>query len=125
MDRLVGRSGPIRLTALGATTLEIKNDPDASAIAAALGKAHDGRKIIVTATDANFYPGQVKLVTELLVKNPNIIMVSIRTPYDISVLRTVPTVLAAYGSNLPSLQAIADVLMGKSQASGVLPVILP
>ena len=112
-------------TLLGATTLEIKNDPDASAIAAALGKAHDGRKIIVTATDANFYPGQIKLVTELLVKNPKIIMVSIRTPYDISVLRTVPTVLAAYGGNLPSLQAIADVLMGKSQASGVLPVTLP
>ena len=110
---------------LGATTLEIKNDPDASAITAALGMAHDGCKVIVTTTDANFYPGQVKLVTELLAKNPNIIIVSVRTPYDISVLPTVPTVLAAYGGNPPSLQAIADVLMGKSEPSGVLPVTLP
>jgi beta-N-acetylhexosaminidase len=112
-------------TLLGATTVEIKNDPDASTIAIALEKAHDGRKVIVTTTDANFYPGQVKLVTDLLAKNSNIIMVSIRTPYEISSLRTVPTVLAAYGGNLPSLQAITEVLLGHSEASGILPVTLP
>ena len=84
-----------------------------------------GAKSSSPAIDAGFYPGQVKLVTELLAKNPNIIIVSVRTPYDISVLPTVPTVLAAYGGNPPSLQAIADVLMGKSKASGVLPVTLP
>ncbi len=112
-------------TLLGARTLEIKNDPDASAITAALGMARDRRKVIVTTTDASFYAGQVKLVTELVAKNPNIILVSVRTPYDISVLSTVPTVLAAYGGNLPALQAIRDVLMGNSEASGVLPVTLP
>ena len=57
--------------------------------------------------------GQVRLVTELLAKIPNIIIVSVRTPYDVSVLPAVPTVLAAYGNNPPSLQAIADVLTGK------------
>ncbi len=87
--------------------------------------AGDGCKVIISTVDANVYPGQVRLVTELLAVNPNIITISVRTPYDISVLRTVPTVLAAYGSNPPALQAITDVLMGKSQASGVLPVTLP
>jgi beta-N-acetylhexosaminidase len=111
-------------TLLGARTLEIKNDPDASAITAALGMARDGRKVIVTTVDADFYAGQVKLVIELLVKNPNIIIVSVRTPYDISVLPAVPTVLAAYGGNAPTLRAIADVLMG-TEALGVLPVSLP
>ncbi len=110
---------------LGARTLEIQNDPNASAINAALKMADDGRKVIVTTVDANFYSGQVKLVAELLKKGPNIIIVSIRTPYDISVLPAVPTVLVAYGSNPPRLQAITDVLVGKSQASGVLPVSLP
>jgi beta-N-acetylhexosaminidase len=71
------------------------------------------------------YPAQVKLVTELLAKNPNLILVSVRTPYDIRVLPAVPTALVAYGGNLPSLQAIVDVLMGKIEASGVLPVSLP
>ena len=71
------------------------------------------------------YPGQVKLVTELLAKNPNTIIVSVRTPYDTNVFPTVPTVLAAYGGNRPALQAIADVLMGRSKALGVLPVTLP
>jgi len=110
---------------LGVRTLEIQNDPDSNAIAVALGMARDGCKVIVTTTDANFYPGQVKLVTELLAKTPNIIIISVRTPYDINILPAVPTVLAAYGGNSPSLQAITDVLVGKSKASGVLPVSLP
>lgn len=112
-------------TLLGAGTLEIKNDPDASAITAALNLGRDVHKVIVTTTDAGFYAGQVKLVTELLTTNPNIIIVSIRTPYDISVLPNVPTVLASYGGNLPTLQAIADVLKGRAEAFGVLPVTLP
>ena len=110
---------------LEATTLEIKNDPDDSAITAAVEMAGDVRNVIVTTVDANFNTGQVKLVNEVLVKNPNIIIVSVRTPYDISVLQNVPTVLASYNGNLPTLRAIADVLMGRTEACGVLPVTLP
>ena len=102
--------------------LEINNEPDESAMAIALNMARDVSKVIVTTTDAGFYAGQVKLVTELLAKNPNLIIISVRTPYDISVLPTASTVLVAYGGNPPSLQAITDVLMGNSKASGVLPV---
>jgi beta-N-acetylhexosaminidase len=84
--------------------------------------AKDSHKIVVTTTDAHLYPGQVQLVNELLPQIPNIIIVSVRTPYDINVLSPVPTFLAAYGGNTPTLRAIADVLMGKFQPSGVLPV---
>jgi len=109
---------------LKARTLETTNDPDASTIAAAVEMASEVRKVIFTTTDAGFYAGQVNLVSQLLAKNKNIIIVSVRTPYDITVLPRVPTVLAAYGGNLPSLQAIADGLLGKVVASGVLPVTL-
>jgi len=112
-------------TLLDATTLEINNDPDENAIIAALHMALSAHKIVVATTDVSFYPAQVKLVTELQAKNPNVIIVSVRTPYEISVLPMVPTALVAYGSNLPTLRAIADVLTGKSEASGVLPVTLP
>ncbi len=110
---------------LDVTTLEIKNDPDDLAIADALNVARNVHKVVVTTTDASLYPGQVQLVRELLTQNPNIVIVSVRTPHDISVLPTVPTALAAYGSNRPTLQAIADVLRGKAEASGILPVTLP
>ena len=110
---------------LDARTLEIKNDPNENTIAVALHLASDADKIIVATTDASFYPGQVRLVTELLAKNPNVMIVSVRAPYDISVLPMVPTALASYGSNPPMLRAIADVLTGQSKASGVLPVTLP
>jgi beta-N-acetylhexosaminidase len=109
---------------LGAKTLEIKIDPDPRAIADALSAARNAHKVIVTTTETSLYPGQVQLVRELLAQNPNMIIVSVRTPYDISVLPAVPTVLAAYGGNRPALQAIAEVLMG-SKALGVLPVSLP
>jgi beta-N-acetylhexosaminidase len=107
---------------LNAKTLEIKNDPNTDAITAAMSIAKDSHKIVVTTTDAHLYPGQVQLVNELLPQIPNIIIVSVRTPYDINVLSPVPTFLAAYGGNTPTLRAIADVLMGKFQPSGVLPV---
>lgn len=110
---------------LNARTLVIKNDPDADAIAAAMSMANDSHKIVVTTTDAHLYPGQVQLVNELLLQNPNIIIVSVRTPYDIHVLPMTPTVLAAYGGNPPTLRAIAEVLKGLSAARGVLPVALP
>jgi beta-N-acetylhexosaminidase len=112
-------------TLLGARTLQIKNDSDADAIAAALSMANNSHKIIVTTTDANFYPGQIKLVTELIARNPNVIMISVRNPYDISMLHMVPTALATYGGNPPTLRAIAEVLRGTSQARGILPVALP
>jgi beta-N-acetylhexosaminidase len=110
---------------LGARTLEIKLDPDPSTITTALNIARAVHSIIITTTDASFHRGQVQLVNELLANNLNIIIISVRTPYDISLFRTVPTVLAAYGGNPPTLQAIHDVLMGNSEASGVLPVTLP
>ena len=84
----------------------------------------DGCTVLVAAAEATVYAGQVKLVTKLLAKTPNIVIVSVRTPYDIKVLPRVSTVLAAYGSNAPALRAIADVLMGAVEPSGVLPVTL-
>ena len=110
---------------LEASTLVITNDPDAGAIENATSMAENTRKVIVATADACFYPGQVKLVGELLAINPNIIVVFVRTPYDIHVLPAAPTFLAAYGGNLPSLHAIVDVLVGRVKASGVLPVSLP
>jgi beta-N-acetylhexosaminidase len=111
-------------TVLDVTTLEIKNDPDGHVIDAALQMAQETDKIIIATTDAGMYPGQVKLVTELLAKNPNIILISVRTPYDSRVLPNVTTILAAYGGNPKTLRALADVLIGKSEATGVLPVAL-
>jgi beta-N-acetylhexosaminidase len=87
--------------------------------------AREQRTVIVATTDAHVYTGQVKMVTQLLAQNPNTIVVSVRTPYDVSALPTVPTALASYGGTRPALQAIVDVLMGTSEASGVLPVTLP
>ena len=107
---------------LQASSLNVQNEPETDDIARALSMAGDIDKIIVTTTDASFYPGQVRLVTELLAKYRNVILVSVRSPYDSSVVPNVPTILAAYGGNSPTLRAIADILTGKVKATGVLPV---
>lgn len=110
---------------LGANTLAIKNDPDAGAIDSALRMARDGRMVVVTTTDAAFYPGQVKLVSKLLEDNHPVVIVAVRSPYDIHVLPEISTYLATYGSNPPALRALADVLTGKYLPAGTLPVTLP
>jgi beta-N-acetylhexosaminidase len=111
-------------TLLNGTSLEIKNEPETEDLLLALSMVDGIDKIIVATTDASFYPGQVKLVTDLLTKHQNVIVVSVRTPYDIQVLPMVGTVFVAYGGNPPTLRAIADVLTGKAKATGVLPVAL-
>ena len=111
-------------TLLNGTSLEIKNEPETDDILLALSMVDGIDKIIVATTDASFYPGQVRLVIDLLTKHPNVVVVSVRTPYDVHVLPMVSTVLAAYGGNSPTLRAIADVLTGRAKATGTLSVAL-
>jgi hypothetical protein len=47
------------------------------------------------------------------------------SPYDIVHYPQVDTVLATYGLNASALQTAAEIILGKRQAQGVLPVDLP
>ena len=82
-------------------------------------KENDYDVIIYCSYNACFNKQQEELINSL--NKDKLIVVAIRTPYDINVLN-VPTYLCAYEASALSFKAIANVLTGKNIATGTLPV---
>ena len=82
-------------------------------------KENDYDVIIYCSYNACFNKEQEELINSL--NKDKLIVVAIRTPYDINVLN-VPTYLCAYEASVLSFKAIANVLTGKNKATGILPV---
>lgn len=87
--------------------------------------AKDGRTAIVATTDAGKNRRQADLVNALLKAKIPTLVVAVRGPYDLLYREAAPTYLASYGSNPPSIEALAAVLTGKVKPRGRLPVELP
>jgi beta-N-acetylhexosaminidase len=67
-------------------------------------------------------PWQQALVPDLLKRNSRLIMVALRTPYDLKVFPEVQTYFATYGGVPAQMEALAKVLLGVQAAPGQLPV---
>ncbi len=111
--------------ALGAATVQVNPQPKPSDVGRVLDMARNGRVVIVATTDVLKNKQQADLVHALLRENIPTVVVAVRGPYDLMGLRNVPTYLASYGSNPPSIEALAAVLTGKVKPRGRLPVELP
>jgi beta-N-acetylhexosaminidase len=107
---------------LGATTMQVPAQPRAADINSVLPIAKDGRTVIVAASDVARNPQQADLVKALVDARVPLIVVAMRSPYDLASLKNVSTYIAIYGANPPTLDALADVLTGKAKAQGQLPV---
>ena len=68
---------------------------------------------------------QAALVQALHARGQQVIVVSMRTPYDLSVFPMVETYLCAYGIRDVNTEAVARVLFGEIAATGVLPCAIP
>jgi beta-N-acetylhexosaminidase len=68
---------------------------------------------------------QAKLVRQLLRLNGNLIVVSLRNPYDLTTFPGVPCFIVAYSFRPPAMEALAKVLLGEIKPKGVLPVNIP
>lgn len=101
--------------------------PKPEAVAAAVATAQGADEVIVTTMNASMASGtaQRDLVAALQRTGKEVVVVSVRNPYDINVLPGVRTYLAAYSYNAVSLRAAARVLVGETTPSGTLPVAIP
>ncbi|MDX9952590.1 MAG: beta-N-acetylhexosaminidase [Anaerolineae bacterium] len=88
----------------------------------ALSMARDGRTVIVAVADASRFSEQVALVEAFVKTSSPVIVVAIRTPYDLAVMPAQATLLATYGLNPPTLEALLRVLQGEVLPQGQLPV---
>jgi beta-N-acetylhexosaminidase len=107
---------------LGGTVLEVDAQPSAAQIANVLHAANDGRTMIVFVHDLEKNPQQLTLVQELEKAGCPLLVIAFRNPYDMALLPDRVTVLVTYGFNPPSREALLDVLTGKIQPVGVLPI---
>lgn len=97
-------------------------DQDVSAILQATAGAHT---VVVGTVAADQAPCQAELVRLVYQRGQRLIVVALRTPYDLAAFPMIKTYLCAYGIRAVTTEAIARVLFGEIEAQGVLPCPLP
>ena len=97
----------------------------AAAEAEVLGLAAESDLIVLVTRNAARRPEQAALAARLLAAGPPVVLIAAREPYDIEVLPDAPIYVVTYGDPAMSLEALADLLVGRIPPRGRLPVPLP
>ena len=108
--------------ALNTSFIQVADQPSAKEIEQALNTAFDGRTVMVATTDASRNPRQVELVNALLKAKLPVVVVAMRSPYDLQALPGVGTYLATYGSPPVTLLRWRRSSRVAAQPGGKLPV---
>jgi beta-N-acetylhexosaminidase len=118
--------------ALHAAEVRIKDVPADGDTAAALKavREHPGAPVIITLSGARPNSGQSALARRVIETGAPVVLVAVREPYDLLSVPTPagakgPTLLATYGVNPATLEALTAVLRGTAKPAGHLPVDLP
>jgi len=106
-------------------SLPVRRNPEEPEIKAAQENATEAEVVVVATLDAMAFPGQVTMVQALAEQTHSIVVVALRSPYDLLMFPEQTTYVAIYGETSPSLEAVADLLCGKIEPRGLLPVDLP
>ncbi len=95
---------------------------------------HEYKQLLMAAASATIivavtrrawaHPLQAQAVGELAQAGKPLVVVAAREPYDASIAPPQAAVIAAYGDDPATVEAVADVLLGKCQPNGRLPVSL-
>jgi beta-N-acetylhexosaminidase len=104
------------------TTRFYTGSPTAAVIAQAVAAAQIADVTVVTTYNAWGDLNQQSLVAALLATGKPIVVASVGGPYDIAYFPQATTYLAAYDYQPVSVIALADVLAGRTRATGRLPV---
>jgi beta-N-acetylhexosaminidase len=112
------------LLGLEVTVHRLEHAPSASEIEALLRQAATFDRLLLATTGARFEEAQAELVRACVASHPATILLPLRCPFDGQVLPegAVATVVTAYGFRPPHLEALANVLTGRTKAYGRLPV---
>lgn len=88
-----------------------------------LAKAAAGYdKVVIACTDAGNNAVQKKVIKAVLDANTNVILVSLASPWDGELFSNVPAYVCAYEYTPLSVKSLTDVLTGRAEAVGRLPV---
>lgn len=105
-----------------ADELAVSGRPDDKEIFDAVQKANMYDTLIVGTLSAIQIPEQANLVRALLVLQKKLIVLAMKSPYDISCFQTVKAYIATYEHSYPALCVAARIIFGLDQARGIMPV---
>ncbi len=91
----------------------------------ALETFQDVKTIIICTYNAQSQKGQQQLVNRMLEANKEVIVVTLRNPYDLMMFPDVKTYVAAYEYKDVAMSIVADILFGVKTSKGQLPVHIP
>jgi beta-N-acetylhexosaminidase len=103
----------------------VAHAPDAAEIAAVREAVRGHDLIVVGTTAALLEPAQAALVEALLDVGVPVVTVALRSPFDLAAYPASRTHVSTYGLLQPSLEALADSLLGTGGFAGRLPAAIP
>jgi beta-N-acetylhexosaminidase len=103
----------------------VPHAPQEQDIAAVLEQLRDSRTVLVGTINAYAQPGQAALVRAVLKTGLPTVVAALRMPYDLAAFPEAPTYLCTYSLLEPSMHALANVIFGRVQPAGRLPVSIP
>jgi beta-N-acetylhexosaminidase len=118
----IGLADAIRQRHHGVKALEIPHQAADADIPALVDAVRDADIIVVGTLAADADPAQQAFITAVQQLDRPVIVVALRTPYEVAALPHVGTVLCTYSPSPASVEAAAMVLFGELTATGHLPI---
>lgn len=106
----------------GGRSITCSISPDEIEIGNILSAVNADDTVVIATYNAGLNHGQAMLLKQLYEKHNNIIMISLRNPYDYNVCPLIKTYVCAYEYTRFSIESVIAVLSGEEKAKGVLPV---
>jgi beta-N-acetylhexosaminidase len=104
--------------------IEVSNNPGFEDMRRAVSEAASSEAVIFFTHRSNINTGQITLAKKIIDMKKPTIVVSMDVPYDLAELPEAGACVAIYGKRECNMRALADVLFGKAEPTGVLPVTL-
>ncbi len=114
-----------KILGTSAVTVSVSPTPAEIAMVSGMARTETNRIFVVGLAGATANSSQIRLVQELLNMKSKVVVVALRDPYDLMNVKSTTTMIATYSSTQPSLEALANMLLGKAKPQGKLPVDLP
>jgi len=116
----------LRRRRIRSESLRVAIEPSAEMVENLLGliQAQAGRGLAIVMRRAHVHAAQANAIDALLAASPEAVLISANEPFDVVRFPQARTVLCTYGDEEIMFEALADVLAGKSEPMGRLPVSL-
>jgi beta-N-acetylhexosaminidase len=127
LDETPSLSAALRRRGLKSEMMRVPLDPAADDVDLLLEHvpALGDREFVIVTRDAHLHRAQSAAVARILALAPDALIVSARSPYDATLWPQARRIVCIYGAQAISLEGCADVLTGRAQPRGELPVRFP